>query len=154
MTPFPGREPVFVDPSGRRHRSVRRLGALLAVPAAGYLLLLGSSLLGGPAPNTPFIPLPDAVRPQSKPTPVVTPTIAPTTTAPTTPADERTRTTPSPTSTLSAIPTVAPTTTRPSTPGQTSKPTTAPSPTTTPGTHQRGKPTAPPGRTDKSPAKP
>ncbi|MFC0624646.1 hypothetical protein [Kribbella deserti] len=168
MTPFPGRKPIFVDPSGRRHRSVRRLGALLAVPAAGYLVLLASSLLGGPAPNTPFIPLPDAVRQLSKPKPVVTPTPVP---ARTVEPTSQPSTTPTgvPTSAAtrlpaSARPTAVPTITprsRPSTPGQTNRPTTSPtstpttgsSPTTTPGTRERGKPTAPPGRT-KSPARP
>ncbi|WP_431679344.1 hypothetical protein [Kitasatospora sp. KL5] len=48
--------PVFVDTSGRRLRRVRRAGWLLAVPAAGYLALLASSLVGGPVLNAPFLP--------------------------------------------------------------------------------------------------
>lgn len=48
--------PIFVDTSGRRHRKVRWLGWLLAVPAAGYLALLVSSLLGGPTVDAPFLP--------------------------------------------------------------------------------------------------
>ncbi len=50
--------PVFVDSSGRRQRRVRRLGLLLAVPAAGYLCLLVSTVLGGPTVSAPFLPLP------------------------------------------------------------------------------------------------
>ncbi|GAA4855158.1 hypothetical protein [Kitasatospora terrestris] len=50
--------PVFVDASGRRRRRVQRVGRLLAVPAAGYLLLLASNLLGGPAVDAPFLPQP------------------------------------------------------------------------------------------------
>ncbi|WP_354641293.1 hypothetical protein [Kitasatospora camelliae] len=52
--------PVFVDSSGRRQRRVRRLGRLLAVPAVGYLALVLSSLLGGPAIDAPFLPQPPA----------------------------------------------------------------------------------------------
>ncbi|MFD0272710.1 hypothetical protein ACFVHB_02225 [Kitasatospora sp. NPDC127111] len=52
--------PVFVDSSGRRQRRVRRLGLVLAVPAAGYLVLLASTVLGGPTVNAPFLPLPAA----------------------------------------------------------------------------------------------
>ncbi|MFG2824095.1 hypothetical protein ACGFX4_32275 [Kitasatospora sp. NPDC048365] len=50
--------PVFVDASGRRRRRVQRIGRLLAIPAAGYLLLLASNLLGGPAVDAPFLPQP------------------------------------------------------------------------------------------------
>ncbi|MFF1909149.1 hypothetical protein [Kitasatospora sp. NPDC058218] len=49
---------MFVDSSGRRQRRVRRLGLLLAVPAAGYLVLLASTVLGGPTVSAPFLPLP------------------------------------------------------------------------------------------------
>ncbi|WP_251072246.1 hypothetical protein [Streptomyces sp. ISL-43] len=50
--------PVFVDSSGIRQRRVRRLGWLLVVPAAGYVVLLVSSLFGGPTLSSPFLPLP------------------------------------------------------------------------------------------------
>jgi hypothetical protein len=50
--------PVFVDPSGRRQRRVRRVGWLLVVPAAGYVAVLLSTVLGGP--SSPFLPLPEA----------------------------------------------------------------------------------------------
>jgi hypothetical protein len=52
--------PVFVDASGRRQRRVRRIGRLLAVPAAGYVALLLVSALGGPGVSSPYLPLPDA----------------------------------------------------------------------------------------------
>lgn len=52
--------PVFVDPSGRRQRRVRRLGRLLAIPAAGYAALLLSTALGGPSVDSPYLPLPEA----------------------------------------------------------------------------------------------
>ncbi|MCG6497139.1 hypothetical protein [Kitasatospora sp. A2-31] len=58
--------PVFVDSSGRRQRRVRRLGLLLAVPAAGYLVLVASTVLGGPSVSAPFLPLPPA--PSAAPT--------------------------------------------------------------------------------------
>ncbi|MFE1317690.1 hypothetical protein [Kitasatospora phosalacinea] len=52
--------PVFVDASGRRQRRSRRIGWLLAVPAAGYLALVASSALGGPSFDAPFVPKPAA----------------------------------------------------------------------------------------------
>lgn len=52
--------PVFLDPSGRRQRRVRRLGCLLAVPAAAYAVLLLSTALGGPSVDSPYLPLPAA----------------------------------------------------------------------------------------------
>ncbi len=48
--------PVFVDTSGRRQRRVRRWGYLLVVPAAAYVVLLISTLLGGPTLQSPFLP--------------------------------------------------------------------------------------------------
>ncbi|MGW2400956.1 hypothetical protein ACWCYY_30780 [Kitasatospora sp. NPDC001664] len=59
----PPDEPVFVDASGRRQRLVRRAGRLLVIPAAGYLALLLSSLLGGPSVDAPFLPQQHAERP-------------------------------------------------------------------------------------------
>ncbi|MBM9507965.1 hypothetical protein ITX44_26130 [Streptomyces sp. KK5PA1] len=52
--------PVFVDASGRRQRTVRRLGRFLVVPAAGYIALLLSSAFGGPTISSPYLPLPEA----------------------------------------------------------------------------------------------
>ncbi|MFB7464121.1 hypothetical protein ACFCZ1_11585 [Streptomyces sp. NPDC056224] len=57
-TDAPAPSPVFVDSSGRRQRRVRRLGWLLVVPAAAYIVLLISSLFGGPTLQSPFLPSP------------------------------------------------------------------------------------------------
>ncbi|MFF4651787.1 hypothetical protein [Streptomyces sp. NPDC001380] len=54
----PPAAPVFVDASGRRRRRVSRLGRLLAVPAAAYVALLASTVLGGPTVDTPLLPAP------------------------------------------------------------------------------------------------
>lgn len=51
--------PVFVDASGRRQHRVRRAAQLLVVPAACYVALLISTVLGGPTISAPFVPLPD-----------------------------------------------------------------------------------------------
>lgn len=171
MKPFPGREPVFVDPTGRRHRTIRRAGALLAVPAGGYVVLLISSLLGGPSLDTPLIPLPEAVRPASRPQPATEPS-APSVGDPVAPVvveSADTERTASPTSTSpapTAVPstpatfspsTATPSTTDPSTPGRPTEPPTAsttapPTSTATASTPER-RPTVPPGRTN-SPTKP
>ncbi|MEU1284132.1 hypothetical protein [Kitasatospora sp. NPDC005856] len=68
--------PVFVDASGRRQRRIRRLGAALAVPAGGYLVLLASTLLGGPTVNAPFLPVPQPPAP-SAPSRAATPSAVP-----------------------------------------------------------------------------
>ncbi|WP_030462845.1 hypothetical protein [Kitasatospora sp. NRRL B-11411] len=60
--------PVFVDASGRRQRRSRRIGWLLAVPAAGYLALVASSALGGPTLGAPFLPRPAAPAAPGTPT--------------------------------------------------------------------------------------
>jgi hypothetical protein len=146
--------PVFVDASGLRQRRIRRAGAWLAVPVVGYLVLLGSSLLGGPRVDTPLIPLPEAGKHQ--PGPRVTP--GPARAAETPKPSETSRTSTEPTTTPSSDKTVQPVTARP-TPSATTtpQPTASVTPTITPGpptnTPGHGKPTAPPGRT-KSPSKP
>jgi hypothetical protein len=53
------KSPVFVDGSGRRLRRLRVAGAIVVVPAVGYVCLLFSTLLGGPTIHSPFLPLPD-----------------------------------------------------------------------------------------------
>ena len=58
--PPPAARPVFLDPSGRRQRRVRRLGRLLVIPAAGYVALLLSAAFGGPSVDSPYLPLPAA----------------------------------------------------------------------------------------------
>ena len=57
-----GQRPVFVDPSGRRQRRLRRAGAFGVVLAVGYVFLLLSTALVGPTIHSPFLPL-AAVRP-------------------------------------------------------------------------------------------
>jgi hypothetical protein len=57
-----GQRPVFVDPSGRRQRWLRVVGAFGVLPAVGYVFLLLSTVLGGPTVQSPFLPLP-LVRP-------------------------------------------------------------------------------------------
>ncbi|MBW5482786.1 hypothetical protein [Streptomyces bambusae] len=54
--PAPEAGPVFVDASGRRQRRVRRWAYLLVLPAAAYVVLVVSSLLGGPTVQSPFLP--------------------------------------------------------------------------------------------------
>ncbi|GLV94393.1 hypothetical protein Slala04_58470 [Streptomyces lavendulae subsp. lavendulae] len=55
--------PVFVDSSGRRQRRVRRWGRLLVIPAAAYVILLLSTLMGGPTFPSPFLPSAQAPQP-------------------------------------------------------------------------------------------
>jgi hypothetical protein len=176
-----GRNPVFVDSTGRRHRTIRRAGAFLAVPATAYVVLLVSSLLGGPTVNTPLVPLPAAPERLSEPRPVVTPTpvsagestTSPETAGPSekTPTQDPTQlptpilvtpvtapVTPgmptSPTGNPTGTPTATPTGTPTGTPTvtPTGTPTGTPTPTSTPGQGQ-GKPATPPGHT-KTPNKP
>jgi len=152
------RDPVFVDSTGHRHRTIRRAGALLAVPAVAYLVLLGSSLLGGPRMDTPLIPLPESARRQPAPRPQET---NPPIQAVDTPKPEKTSaspdpstepgSTPTPTATpVVSTPTIAPVTTTAS-PTAGGKSTTAP---TAPPSTGHGRPSAPPGRTKTPPSKP
>ena len=71
---------MFVDASGRRQRRIRRLGRLLVIPAAGYVALLVSSLLGGPGVSSPFLPAPP--RPHTAPRAEPSPSTAPRATTP------------------------------------------------------------------------
>ncbi|GAA0676072.1 hypothetical protein GCM10010193_31430 [Kitasatospora atroaurantiaca] len=109
----PQNAPVFVDTSGRRQRRVRRIGWLLAVPAAGYLALLVSSVLGGPSINAPFLPQQTADRPRV--TPTVLQTADPQASKPVTPPAARpagtARRTPGAAATQAAPTTLAPSTT-------------------------------------------
>lgn len=147
------REPVFVDSTGNRHRTIRRAGAVLAVPAVAYLVLLGSSLLGGPRMDTPLIPLPESARQQPAPRPRET---NPPVQAVDTPKPEKTSTSPDPSTEPSSTPTPSPVVSTPTTASPTagSKPTKAPTATATPINPGHGKPTAPPGRTKTPPSKP
>ncbi|MGW1764423.1 hypothetical protein ACWCQL_10135 [Streptomyces sp. NPDC002073] len=69
--------PVFVDASGRRPRTVRRIGRLLVVPAAAYLVVLVSTLLGGPTLDVPFLPLPPPLKALKAAEPAADPTDRP-----------------------------------------------------------------------------
>ena len=68
------KQPVFVDPTGRRGRGLRRIGVVIAAPVSAYLALMISSVLGGPTIHTPLLPLPaaaggNAVSPVAQPQP-------------------------------------------------------------------------------------
>lgn len=47
---------MFVDPTGRRARRVHQMGRILVVPALGYMVALGSSLMGGPSLPSVLVP--------------------------------------------------------------------------------------------------
>ncbi|MGP3636261.1 hypothetical protein ACTU45_23375 [Streptomyces sp. 24-1644] len=55
-TPEGSDGPVFVDESGRRSKSLRRVGWLLAAICAGYAVTLVVALLGGSS-HAPWLPL-------------------------------------------------------------------------------------------------
>ncbi|MGW7436548.1 hypothetical protein [Streptomyces sp. NPDC054849] len=61
--PAAAASPVFVDTSGRRQRRVRRWGYMLVVPAVAYVVLLISTVLGGPTIQSPFLPSAQAPHP-------------------------------------------------------------------------------------------
>ncbi|QNE77030.1 hypothetical protein F0344_22595 [Streptomyces finlayi] len=55
-TPDSSDNPVFVDESGRRSKSLRRVGWLLAAICAGYAVTLVVALLGGSS-HAPWLPI-------------------------------------------------------------------------------------------------
>ncbi|KAA1420442.1 hypothetical protein FE697_015870 [Mumia zhuanghuii] len=61
----PASEPVFVDASGRRAGRARRWALIVALPAAAYVIALGSSVLGGPTLPSALLPptVPEAAQP-------------------------------------------------------------------------------------------
>lgn len=126
--------PVFVDSSGRRQRRVRRLGLLLAVPAAGYLVLLASTLLGGPTVDAPFLPLPAAPS-AAAPAPAEQPP-APEPTITGTPGPDSVQPAPARPAAADHHSTAAAATTRPSAPA--AGPSTPPTATATPGGNGNG----------------
>ncbi|MDD9379675.1 hypothetical protein M8Z33_24060 [Streptomyces sp. ZAF1911] len=153
--------PVFVDSSGRRQRRVRRLGWLLVVPAAGYIVLLLSSLFGGPTLSSPLLPLPHPSQAAPDAAPSKAPAASP---APgSAGAPKRTGAAVSGASVSGAAqPPAAPSTAGPdrgatprNTPGATVAPPVQPAPTTGPGTTpapgqtNRGKSTSAPGQAGK-----
>ncbi|MDQ0380692.1 hypothetical protein [Amycolatopsis thermophila] len=56
---IPWRKPVFVDPSGRRRRILRRVSIAACALVSGYAVLLVASLLGAPIPASALLPVPD-----------------------------------------------------------------------------------------------
>lgn len=52
--------PVFVDPSGRRRRIVRRVALAVSALVGAYVLVLFAAALGAPIPHSGFLPLPDS----------------------------------------------------------------------------------------------
>ncbi|QUQ65836.1 hypothetical protein [Kutzneria sp. CA-103260] len=52
--------PVFVDPSGRRRRFLRRLAIAVCALFAAYVVLLCAALSGAPIPPSALLPLPGA----------------------------------------------------------------------------------------------
>ncbi|WP_340561168.1 hypothetical protein [Streptomyces sp. GSL17-111] len=80
--------PVFVDSSGRRRRTLRRVGWLLGIACACYAVVLGVSLAGGNA-SAPWLPIsgqndtgsdkiviPDDAEPEESPTPAASEQVA------------------------------------------------------------------------------
>ncbi|MFD2767981.1 hypothetical protein [Micromonospora eburnea] len=91
--------PVFVDPSGRRRRWLRRLAYGFGALGVGYTVMVGVSFAGGPArPETilPFIE--PSASPAWQPPPTLAPDGSPTVRASATPSSRpaslRTGTTP------------------------------------------------------------
>ncbi|MFF9360566.1 hypothetical protein [Streptomyces griseoluteus] len=73
--------PVFVDESGRRSRTFRRLGLLVAGLCAGYAVVIGVTLLSGSS-DAPWLPVPQkedkpASRVDSSPVPSASAPAAP-----------------------------------------------------------------------------
>ncbi|MFF9377695.1 hypothetical protein ACF1BB_24525 [Streptomyces griseoluteus] len=76
-----GDRPVFVDESGRRSRTFRRLGLLVAGLCAGYAVVIGVTLLSGSS-DAPWLPVPQkedkpASRVDSSPVPSASAPAAP-----------------------------------------------------------------------------
>ncbi|MGW1388752.1 hypothetical protein [Streptomyces griseoluteus] len=76
-----GDRPVFVDESGRRSRTFRRLGLLVAGVCAGYAVVIGVTLLSGSS-DAPWLPVPQkedkpASRVDSSPVPSASAPAAP-----------------------------------------------------------------------------
>jgi hypothetical protein len=134
----PRHSAVFVDPTGRRRRLARRGALLLAVPLAGYVVLLVSTVLGGPTMHTPLLPVPDAKPGQSTLGPAERPAANPSakTVTPASPTTVPTTAPDSPSSRATASPVSA------GTPG--AAPASVPTSTVVPTSGNR--PTAPPGQ--------
>jgi cytoskeletal protein RodZ len=121
--------PVFVDPSGRRRRIVRRLAIAGCTLLATYAVLLCAALSGAPIPPSALLPLPGT----------------PATTESTTTTDLQ----PAAATSTTGRPNRATTTSSTTRPTLTAQPVTGPTVTTTSTTGNRNShaPTTPPGRT-------
>ncbi|MFE2168153.1 hypothetical protein ACFXB3_24310 [Streptomyces sp. NPDC059447] len=143
----PESSPVFVDSSGRRQRRVRRLGWLLVVPAVAYVVLVLSSLFGGPTLRSPFLPAPRGVDAAPSKPPAAEPGPS---------ASAAPRRTAGPTGPASPVPAAAVSAAAaPAKPADGNGPGTAPTARPTraatgaapsPGPNGHGRPTAPPGQ--------
>lgn len=141
----PEPSPVFVDSSGRRQRRVRRLGWLLVVPAAAYVVLVLSSLFGGPTLRSPFLPAPRVADAAPSKAPAAEPgpsaSAAPRRTAG--PAGPAGPASPAPAAAVPAKPAAG----NGSGTAPTARPTTAATGAApSPGANGHGRPTAPPGQ--------
>ena len=135
----PAASPVFVDPTGRRRRTVRTTAVLGACSLLGVTALILAALLG--APLGALNPLPDPasgppapVEPVPARQPGATPGEHPTTTSSSRPGDNRV---------------VAPAVTTTTTP-----PGASPTTTATTSTTGKGKPATPPGKPTDLPTPP
>lgn len=143
--PATAARPVFVDPSGRRQRRVRRLGWLLVIPAAGYAALLLSAAIGGPSVDSPYLPLPAAgnhVR-GSATTPPAAPDSAGRTPAATSDGTAGGSGSPTARATAGSAPTATGLSPRPSAPGSTTAAASAPATAVPTVTHGRSTATHP-----------
>ncbi|MBC8994586.1 hypothetical protein H9X95_31095, partial [Micromonospora chalcea] len=86
----PESPPVFVDPSGRRRRRLRRLAYCAGAAGVIYTVMVGVSFAGGPITPDTVIPFVEPTSEQRLPSPKPSDTPAPTRATPDTPTDIRT----------------------------------------------------------------
>ncbi|MCK1835633.1 hypothetical protein MTQ08_26250, partial [Micromonospora sp. R42004] len=86
----PESPPVFVDPSGRRRRRLRRLAYCAGAAGVVYTVMVGVSFAGGPITPDTVIPFVESTSEQRLPSPKPSDTPAPTRATPDTPTDIRT----------------------------------------------------------------
>lgn len=82
MPAVPEPPPVFVDPSGRRRRRVRRLAYGVGLVGLAYTVMVGVSFAGGPVSPETVVPFVESTRQVWQPPPPLgTPTPTPTVSA-------------------------------------------------------------------------
>ncbi|XTZ14865.1 hypothetical protein ACQSSU_25910 [Micromonospora echinospora] len=74
----PESSPIFVDPSGRRRRWLRRAAYALGLAGVAYTALVGVSFAGGPVRPETIIPFVEPTTRQWQPPPAVEPAAEPT----------------------------------------------------------------------------